>query len=198
MNGTLDRTFWEARYLDGTDGWDLGAPSTPLKTFIEGLTDKDLRILTPGCGRAWEGQLLHRLGFRNVWLMDLTGEPFKDVLRQCPDFPQEHLLTGDFFAHSGSYDLILEQTFFCALDPALRSAYVRKMHELLAPGGRLVGVLFDDPQPGKDPNGPPFGGSRKEYQHLFAATFSKVTIEPCHNSIPPRAGREVWIDVRKS
>jgi SAM-dependent methyltransferase len=194
----LDRDFWHGRYLDGTDGWDLGAPSTPLQTFIDGLTDKDLRILIPGCGRAWEGQYLHRLGFRNVWLMDLTGEPFKDVLLRCPDFPQEHLLTGDFFAHTAQYDLIIEQTFFCALDPGLRAAYVRKMHDLLAPGGRLVGVLFDDPQPGKDPNGPPFGGSRAEYVAAFSGVFPHVRIEPCHNSIPPRAGREVWIDVRKA
>lgn len=193
----LGSAYWHGRYLAGTDGWDIGAPSTPLKTFIDGLTGKDLRILIPGCGRAWEGQYLHQCGFRNVWLMDLTGEPFKDVLHHCPDFPQAHLLTGDFFAHEASYDLIIEQTFFCALDPALRGDYVRKMHDLLVPGGRLVGVLFDDPQPGKAPDGPPFGGTRAAYTALFSAVFPQVRIEPCHNSIPPRAGREVWIDVRK-
>lgn len=194
----LDQQYWESRYLNSTDGWDIGAPSTPLKAFIDGLTDKDLRILIPGSGRAWEAEYAHRLGFRNVFVIDLTDAPFKDLLTRCADFPQEHLLTGDFFTHTGSYDLILEQTFFCALDPALREAYVRKMHDLLAPGGRLVGVLFDDPHPGKDPHGPPFGGTRAAYTALFSAVFPQVSIEPCHNSIPPRAGREVWIDARKA
>lgn len=194
----LDSAYWEERYDTKADGWDLGAPSTPLKTFIDGLTDRDLRILIPGCGRAWEGQYLHERGFRNVWLMDLTGWPFKDLLQRCPDFPPEHLITGDFFMHAGQYDIIIEQTFFCALDPALRERYVAKMHELLAPGGRLVGVLFDDPAPGKDPHGPPFGGSRAEYTERFQRWFNAVRIAPCYNSIPPRAGREVWIDIAKA
>ena len=138
----LDRDYWQNRYDTGTDGWDLGAPSTPLTTYIDQITNKDLRILIPGCGPAWEGQYLHERGFRNVWLMDLTGGPFAGFLQRCPDFPKEHLLTGDFFAHEGQYDLIIEQTFFCAIDPSLRERYAEKMSELLAPGGKLVGVLL--------------------------------------------------------
>ena len=138
----LDRDYWQNRYDTGTDGWDLGAPSTPLTTYIDQITNKDLRILIPGCGPAWEGQYLHERGFRNVWLMDLTGGPFKGLLERCPDFPQDHLLIGDFFAHEGQYDLIIEQTFFCAIDPSLRERYAEKMSELLAPGGKLVGVLL--------------------------------------------------------
>lgn len=193
----LDRAYWQERYVNGTDGWDVGAPTIPLATYIEGLTDRALRILIPGCGRAWEGELLHQRGFHNVWLMDLTGAPFADLLERCPGFPREHLLIGDFFEHEGSYDLILEQTFFCALDPSLRDRYAKKMHALLAPGGRLVGVLFDDPQPGPDPNGPPFGGSSTSYRALFSRHFAHVELSPCHNSIPPRAGREAWLSVKK-
>lgn len=39
--------------------------------------------------------------------------------------------------------VLMEQTFFCAINPSLRKDYVAKMHELLAPNGKLVGVLFD-------------------------------------------------------
>lgn len=194
---TLDDAYWEARYRGHTDGWDLGGPSRPLKEFIERLTDKDRCVLIPGCGRGWEGQLMHDLGFTNVHLLDLTGEPYKDLLSNCPDFPREHLLIGDFFALEGTYDLILEQTFFCAIDPTLRSKYAEHMHQLLAPDGRLVGVLFDDPSPGKEPGSPPYGGSITEYRALFGKHFGQVSIEPCTNSIPPRAGREVWIELRK-
>lgn len=193
----LDRDYWQHRYDDGTDGWDLGGPSRPLAEYIDQLTDKDLRILIPGCGRAWEGQYLHERGFRNVWLMDLTGGPFAEFLLRCPDFPKEHLITGDFFAHQGAYDRILEQTFFCAIDPALRERYVEQAHALLAPGGHLVGVLFDDPQPGKVPGSPPYGGSRAEYQARFSKRFTRLSVEACYNSIAPRAGREVWIDAMK-
>lgn len=190
----LDRPYWDALYANADTGWDLGGPSTPLKTYIDGLTDRDLRILIPGAGRGYEAEYLHRAGFANVHVVDLSEAPLRDLHARCPDLPQEHLHQGDFFAHEGTYDRILEQTFFCALDPSLRPRYVERMHHLLAPGGALVGVLFDDPL---GPSGPPFGGTPAEYAPLFAAKFPGVTFEPCYNSIKPRAGREVWLHAVK-
>ncbi|WKZ66684.1 MAG: methyltransferase domain-containing protein [Flavobacteriales bacterium] len=186
----LDRGFWEERYHAQETGWDLGAPSTPLKEYLDQLTDKALRILIPGGGRAYEAEYAHRLGFTHVFVIDLTDAPFKDLLQRCPDFPAQHLITGDFFAHEGQYDLILEQTFFCALDPALRGRYVEQMHRLLKPGGKLVGVLFHD---ALNDDRPPFGGFRDDYLPLFRKRFPEVRMDPCRNSIAPRAGRELWL-----
>jgi transcriptional antiterminator Rof (Rho-off) len=192
----LDRNFWEARYHTGETGWDLGAPSTPLKEYIDQLTDKDLKILIPGGGRAWEAEYAHRQGFREVYVIDLTDAPFKDLLSRCPDFPKEHLIVGDFFQHEGQYDRILEQTFFCALDPAWRERYVAHMKKLLKPatagrpGGKLVGVLFND---ALNTDRPPFGGFKADYELLFRRHFANVSMELCHNSIKPRAGREIWL-----
>ena len=98
----LDHAYWEQRYLQDLTGWDIGGPSTPLKEYIDQLTDKDLRILIPGGGRAWEAEYAHRQGFRNVFVIDLTDAPFKGLLARCPDFPQDHLITGDFFAHTAA------------------------------------------------------------------------------------------------
>ncbi|MCB0793390.1 MAG: methyltransferase domain-containing protein [Flavobacteriales bacterium] len=190
----LDRDFWEQRYADGTTGWDLGAVSPTLQAYFDQLTDKDLRILIPGGGRSYEAEQLHKAGFRNVFVIDLTPAPFADLLARCPNFPKDHLITGDFFEHGGCYDLIVEQTFFCALDPALRERYVEHMHRLLAPGGRLVGVLFDDPL---NDDHPPFGGNKDEYLALFRPVFGEVLLERCHNSVPPRAGRELWLKAVK-
>lgn len=186
----LDSTYWNDRYVTRDTGWDLGGPSTPLKAYIDQLEDKSLRILFPGAGRAYEAEHAHRQGFRNVFVMDLTDAPFKDLLSRCPDFPKAHLITGDFFAHEGRYDRIVEQTFFCALDPSLREAYVAKMSDLLVPGGALVGLLFNDPL---NQDQPPFGGTRAEYMPLFRTHFPDVSMEPCYNSIAPRAGRELWL-----
>lgn len=191
----LDRTYWESRYHNGETGWDTGSPTPPLKAYLDQLTDKNLRIFFPGAGRAWEAEYAHRQGFKNVFVIDLTDTPFKDLLARCPDFPQEHLITGDFFGHKGRYDRIIEQTFFCALDPALRPTYVKQMHALLHPGGRLVGVVFDTV-----PNAerPPFGGSEAEYLGLFGSLFPDVAFERCYNSIFPRAGRELWVRATRS
>lgn len=190
----LGRDYWEQRYDAAETGWDLGTVSTPLKDYFDQLTDKDLRILIPGGGRSYEAEYLHRAGFRQVTVIDLTPAPFQDLLARCPDFPQEHLVTGDFFTHEGTYDRIIEQTFFCALSPSLRPAYIRRMHALLAPGGRLTGLLFNDPL---NNDRPPFGGDQAEYERLFRPMFREVHFSPCYNSIPPRAGRELWLSAQR-
>lgn len=191
----LDKAFWEGRYEAGNTGWDIGSVSTPLKAYFDQLTDKELAILIPGGGRSYEAEYLHRQGFRNVHVVDLAGEPFAALLDRCPDFPRAHLHQGDFFKHAGRYDRIIEQTFFCALDPSLRMGYVQYMHELLAPGGKLVGVLFDDPLFTEHP---PFGGNREEYLRLFSEVFKDLSLAPCYNSIKPRSGRELWIRAVKA
>ena len=105
-----------------------------------------------------------------------------------------NIITGNFFEHKGQYDLILEQTFFCAIDPALRSSYVTKMHELLTPGGKLVGVLFNRSFEG----GPPFGGSKEEYELLFSKHLHIKKMELCYNSIPPRQGAELFFSAENA
>lgn len=191
----LDKAFWEHRYMEGNTGWDIGSVSSPLKAYFDQLEDKELTFLIPGGGRSYEAEYLHRQGFRNVHVVDLAGEPFGALLDRCPDFPRAHLHQGNFFKHAGRYDRIIEQTFFCALSPALRPSYVEHMHELMAPGGKLVGVLFDDPL---FTDHPPFGGNADEYRRLFAPVFPGFSAEPCYNSIKPRAGRELWIQAVKS
>lgn len=68
------------------------------------------------------------------------------------------------FSLKDSFDLIIEQTFFCALDPKLRPEYAVKMAELLKPGGRLVGVLFNDTL---NNDKPPFGGTKRNIFLIF-------------------------------
>jgi methyl halide transferase len=107
--------------------------------------------------------------------------------------PTLRLITADFFDHDGKYDLIVEQTFFCALDPAKRPDYVEKSYSLLRPGGRLAGLLFD-----RDfPDGPPFGGHQGDYQKLLEKRFRLKTLAPCYNSIKPRAGTELFLIAEK-
>ncbi|MCU0435755.1 MAG: TPMT family class I SAM-dependent methyltransferase [Bacteroidia bacterium] len=185
----LGREYWNQRWLEQQTGWDIGSASAPLTDFALHLNNRSLRILIPGAGNAWEAEFLFRHGFTHVHVLDIAPQAIAAFQTRVPDFPAAQLINGDFFAHTGHYDLILEQTFFCALHPSLRKAYVQKMHSLLAPGGTLAGVLFDAGFEG----GPPFGGSAAEYRSLFEPYFELHTLETARNSIQPRAGREVFI-----
>lgn len=191
----LSAQYWDKRYLNDDATWDLGGPSAPLKAYIDQLTDKNARILIPGAGNAYEAEYLHRLGFTEVYVLDISEIAFRNIRERIPSFPPEHLLLEDFFSHRGQYDLILEQTFFCALNPALRKSYVSKMGELLKPGGTLAGVLFDDTL---NHDKPPFGGTRQEYETLFFPAFTAKVFASCYNSIKPRAGRELFMILKSN
>ncbi|MGD1946397.1 MAG: SAM-dependent methyltransferase [Croceivirga sp.] len=188
MNDTLSAEYWNTRYQENQLGWDIGYPSTPLKTYIDQLKDKEIKILIPGGGNSYEAEYLFKMGFKNVFVVDVAETAKVNFLERVPIFPQEQFLISDFFDLHGSFDLILEQTFFCALHPSLRNEYARKMNDLLHPKGRLAGVLFNFPLN----DGPPFGGSKEEYQRCFEPYFTIVVMEDCYNSIPPRQGKELF------
>ncbi len=189
----LSEEFWSDRYRTDNTGWDIGFPSPPIANYIDQLEDQEIRILIPGCGNAYEAEYLHQKGFKNVHIIDLSNAPLKAFLERVNDFPEQHVHQGDFFDHEGEYDLILEQTMFCAIDPELRSQYAEKASGLLSSNGKLAGVLFDV----RFESGPPYGGSKEEYLKTFGPCFSSLQMEPCHNSIPPRMGRELFILLSK-
>ncbi|MDI1324743.1 MAG: SAM-dependent methyltransferase [Algoriphagus sp.] len=191
----LDENFWSERYKLGLTGWDIGCPSIPLVQYLDQIENKSIRVLIPGAGNAYEADYALRAGFTNVNVLDVSAEPLERFRLKHPDFPKDNLHHQDFFNHSFTYDLILEQTFFCALAPGLREKYSQKMLELLNPGGKLVGVLFNRTF---DFQGPPFGGKKEEYLTYFTGKFEVETFEPCYNSIPQRSGSEFFIKLKKS
>jgi hypothetical protein len=89
----------------------------------------------------------------------------------------------------------VEQTFFSALAPSQRPAYAQQCAALLRPGGRLVGLLFDTAFAGATE--PPFGGSRAEYRGYFEPYFQFIHFDTAYNSLPARAGRELFICLQK-
>lgn len=186
----LSSEYWNTRYNENDFGWDTGDITTPLKTYFDQLKDKSLKILIPGAGNSYEAEYLFNHGFKNVFVLDFAEAPLKNIKERCKDFPSEQLIQNDFFKHAGQYDLIIEQTFFCAIDPKLRADYAKHMHSLLKPKGKLVGVLFDTVF---EKDGPPFSGNKAEYTNYFSTYFELNTFESCYNSIKPREGRELFI-----
>jgi SAM-dependent methyltransferase len=164
-----------------------------LQQYFDQLQRKDLSILIPGCGNSYEAGYLRENGFTAITLLDISRVLMTRLRATLGDNPGLRLITGDFFDHHDQYDLIVEQTFFCALEPALRPAYVEQTARLLRPGGKLAGLLFDRDFVG----GPPFGGSRQEYRQLLEKNFAIKQLAPCYNSIKPRAGTELFLIAQK-
>ena len=190
----LDGNFWNERYKSNDTGWDLGQVSPPLKAYIDQLSDKNKRILIPGCGNSHEAEYLLEKGFTNITIIDIAPEVVNRLKSKFLSNPNIEIIFGDFFSHEAEYDLILEQTFFCALDPNLRNHYAEAMKTLLGNGGKLVGVLFKKEF---EQMGPPFGGTEAEYLTLFADAFNFKIFESCYNSFSKRAEAELFVILEK-
>lgn len=179
--------------MDGATGWDLGEVSPPIRAYIDQLESKTLKILVPGAGNGHEVSYLHSLGFTDVHVLDFAPTAIETFLNNHPDFPLSHAHTANFFEFNGTFDLIIEQTLFCAIDPVLRSKYAEKSSSLLRKGGKLVGLLFNRQFEG----GPPFGGEKTAYLETFAPFYQKISMEECYNSASPRQGSELFIRLEK-
>lgn len=193
MTDFLSDDFWNQRYTDGNTGWDLGEVSPPIKAYFDQLKNKELKILIPGAGNGYEVAYAYESGFRNVHVLDFAPLAIQSFLERNSQFPSEQAHTANFFEFEGSYDLIIEQTLFCAIDPKLRSKYARKSSSLLREGGKLVGLLFNREFDG----GPPFGGLKSEYHDIFKPFYSKRSMDDCYNSVAPRQGSELFIKLQK-
>ena len=191
---SLDAAYWSGRWARNETGWDYGHASPAIRAFAEAHIPQGARILIPGAGNGWEAEWLYRHEWFHVTVLDIARAPLDQLQARFPDFPSAQLVHSDFFAHTGQYDFILEQTFFCALAPSLRPAYAAHMARLLRPGGMLAGLLFNFPLTDA---GPPFGGSREEYEGHLEPWFEVQEMATTYLSIKPRAGREYWFEAKR-
>ncbi len=190
----LSADFWGNKYKTNKIGWDLGTISPPLKAYFDQLENKELKILIPGGGNSYEAEYLFNNGFKNVFVVDISKEPLNNLKKRVPKFPSSQLINANFFDINFTFDLIIEQTFFCAIDPVLRVKYASKMNDLLNENGKLIGLLFDAKL---NEDHPPFGGNKEEYLSYFKPYFKITKMESCYNSYYNRKGMELFVILQK-
>ena len=191
--------WWDQRYRDGRDGWELGEPAPPLRHFL--ATDPRApqppgRILVPGCGRGHEVALLAQCGFAVVGL-DISAEALREA-RRCHGNGSDRLqwvladvLDPEACLAAGlapaSCSGVVEHTCFCAIHPSLRQAYLKAVCELLQPGGWLLGLFWCHDQP----DGPPYGCDPDRLAaDLVAAGLEPEIWQPAEHSACGRDGRQ--------
>jgi len=190
----LNKTYWDNQYQAHNIGWDLGEVSPPIKSYIDKLQDKGMAILIPGCGNCYEAEYLLQQGFTNITIIDIAPTLVNTLKNKFKNSAAISIVLGNFFEHLGKYDLIIEQTFFCALPPNLRQKYIWKMHQLLTEDGLLAGLLFNR----KFEISPPFGGNQTQYEKLFQKAFVFNSLNIASNSVPSRANAELFIEFQKN
>ena len=191
-------SFWEDRYNKGEIGWDLGADTPVFSAISETLVPGNVCVL--GCGNGYDAIYFSKKGF-NVTAVDFAETPIKNINKIADDLSLTiNTVQKDIFdlipKYINSFDYIIEQTCFCAIDPLKRKRYSNLAYDLLKVGGKLIGLWMPLD---KDVNkgGPPFGVKEDEIKKLFSQRWK--IIEDCfpEQSIESRKGRERLIIFEK-
>lgn len=192
----LTEEFWDNKYKTNDIGWDLGTVSPPIKAYIDQLSksDKELKILIPGGGHGYEAEYLNSKGFKNVYVVDVSETALSNLKNRVPSFPAAHLIKKNFFELDMTFDLIIEQTFFCAINPEHRALYAEKASKILHTNGKIIGLLFNVPL---NKTHPPFGGNKEEYLTYFKPYFHIGLMEKATNSHESRLGKELFFNIQK-
>lgn len=175
-----DASYWSARYREGETAWDLGGPCPVLVALLDTPhAPPKGRVAFPGCGRGhdvahWRARGYDAFGF--------------DFAVRSDDPPIEPLDIFELGArHPRKFDVVVEYTCYCAIDPARRAEYAASLRAALRPGGTLVALLFPvEVRPG----GPPFGIDEAEITDVLGAGLELVHLETPATSVRPRLGRE--------
>ena len=187
----MDLTNWDEKYRSGEVFWDRGAPSPPMRQYLQ-RHPVGGRTLVPGCGHGHEVALAVEFG------LDATGLDIAPTGTAQARALYPHLaarfVVGDFFdppkEMRGAFDVVLEHTCMSGLHPSLRTKYRRGIDLTLRPGGLLIGVWYINPDLDPGDEGPPFPFSVPDLTVLFAEGYDIVADYVPDVAFSGREGRE--------
>ena len=182
---------WEENYRRGETFWDKGAPSPPMRQYLERHAVSG-RALVPGCGRGHEVALAVDHGLDATGL-DIAPTAVEEARALYPRLA-ERFVAGDLFdpprALRGAFDVVLEHTCMSGLHPTLRASYRRGIDATLRRGGLLIGVWFINPDLDPGDEGPPFPLSLSDLTALFADGYEILEDYVPDVAFKTRVGRE--------
>ncbi|MEE8107126.1 MAG: SAM-dependent methyltransferase [Planctomycetota bacterium] len=187
MHEVSSAEFWANRYETGDAPWDYGQACPVFVTFLDSQRAPPTgTVAFPGCGKGHDLRLFLERGY------DATGF---DFAIDSDDLPIERLDIFELGArYPDHFDMIVEYTCYCAIDPARRGEYAASLRAALKPGGLLVALLFPM---GERPDGPPFGIDESEISGVLAVGMDVLSVEIPPNSFEERQDRERLVLARK-
>jgi len=193
-----EASFWAGVYAQKQDGWELGGAHP----FLSSRTWKgfeEAKILVPGAGRGHDAALIAEcLPLATVQALDIAPQAQADALTKYSAKKNLSYLCEDVFGffkaqEDASWDLVFEHTFFCAIDPLMRTEYVREVTRILRPSGSWRGIFFLLEHAG----GPPFATTQWELRELTRKHFDIRMWDRIEKSPSGRTHKELWAEFSK-
>ena len=191
--------FWERSYQSGEMGWDLGGPTPIFNQWIE-TCKVPLTICILGAGNGWDAVNFASRGHM-VTAVDFAASAVKNMQTSAKqnelDIVIKHMDIFDLNKiYDNHFDVVLEYTCFCAIEPTKRRDYMEMVRHILKTKGELVGLLFPIDKDLSD-DGPPFAVQLEPTIELISDYLSLIKQQIPSLSVKRRAGREVFVIFRK-
>lgn len=183
---------WDKCWEEGITPWDLGKPTPVLVHLHQTGSLPKGRTLIPGCGSGYDVVTI-ACPERYVVGLDISDKAIERATKlSAPIQNAGHFtfLKEDFFTWQPSelFDLIFDYTFFCAIEPDMRSAWAIRVRDLLKPDGELITLMF----PISDHvGGPPYKACVSDYEEVLQLVgFEAQSIVENDMAIGARKGKE--------
>ena len=193
--------FWEERYFTKNTPWDTKTTTPALINSINHSKSKKIAIL--GCGYSKDSLFLAKKGHR-VYPIDFAVKPIEYLnnikIKKGLDtlFPLKENIFNLNKDYSAFFDLVIEYTCFCAIDPQKRRQYVKLVNSILNKSGQFIALFFPTKRREEDiDKGPPFYVNLEETLSMFENNFNFLKIDKNPDSIKPRQGFETLIVMDK-
>ena len=155
-----------------------------------------------GAGNGWDAINFARKG-HTVTAVDFAESAVNNIKLIAAQYNLEiNILHMDIFdlkqIYRNNFDIILEYTCYCAIDPSRRRDYLEMAYHILKFNGEMVGMLFPTDKDPFDESGPPFSVQVESTIKLISEYFSLIKQEIPLCSIKSRANREIFIIFKKN
>lgn len=184
--------YWSNRYQTGETGWEMNEAAPAFKDMVPRLKLQKSRVLVLGCGSGNDAALFAEEG-HIVTAVDFSQEALDRAQKKYGHFENIKWVKADAFnlpkEFFGAFDIVVEHTFYCAIDPTKRQELVQTWKKCLIDKGFLLGVFFvmDHKKT------PPYGGLEWELRERLKKDFHFVFWGRLRNSIQNRNGKELLV-----
>ncbi|CAN6456511.1 unnamed protein product [Victoria cruziana] len=189
----LSRDRWNKCYEEGVIPWDLGQATPMVIHLVQSGSLPKGRGLVPGCGTGYDVVEMASPE-RHVVGLDISEKAMarsREIFSSAPNAGNFSFVAADFFnwKTTETFDFIFDYTFFCAIDPSMRSAWAKRMDEFLTVDGELIILMFPvDDRSG----GPPFKVSVEAYDEVLRPLgFMVIKVEDNEYAVDSRKGKEM-------
>ena len=179
--------FWQQRWQEDSQPWDLGGPHQASAEFVKKLEGlhvplKGSKMHIPGCGHGHDASLFAQFGVSVDCsdIVDTAVEKARAIAQK--NWPGEIYNKVQFHVRDAlsatqntelaeQHNFVFDRAFWCAIEPRMREQFIAGVLAQLKPGGFFLTIPFTELKVEK---GPPFALSIDEIKHALVAHFNLV------------------------